>query len=233
MTEQTTSRDHLATVTVLPTARTADPDTDTLIIDSARRVLAGVDLRKTEPPAKKVGVDLDEWDDRPLIPAWMRSPEGWAARSGQLYRARRRAARRWVRRQRTDSGHAAQFRRGSRRLHDWAVGLEGVQVQSLHHAAQIAARQARAANRTARFTPRLMPVKYKTAMAAAEKATKNAETLTSQYRKARKERARARQIIDALVEHGDGDEAQQAVNNLLMDHGRAAMDEAFLTLGVQ
>ncbi|WP_225848794.1 FtsK/SpoIIIE domain-containing protein [Streptomyces sp. HPF1205] len=200
MTEQTTGSepDRLATVTVLPTARTTDPDADTVVLDSARRVLA--DAHQGGPAATVVEkVDLDDWDDRPLIPAWTRTAEGWAAWAGRAYRSRRRAARRWLRRQRTDRGHVAQFRRGSRRLHDWVVGLEGVQVQALHHAAQIAAREARTANRTARFTPKVFPVKYKAATTAAVKATAVAEAATAAYRKARMERRRVRQMRAAVV----------------------------------
>ena len=79
------------------------------------------------------------------------------------------------------------------------MGLEGVQVQSLHHAAQIAAREARAANRTARFTPRLMPVKHKAAATAAVKTTAVAEAAAAAYKKARTERRRARQTRAAVV----------------------------------
>lgn len=199
MTEQTTTTDHVATVTVLPAARAASPDTAPTVLDSARQVLAGTDLGDIEVKVTDDHHDFDAFDDQPLIPAWMRTAEGWAAWFGRAYRARRRAARRWARRQRTDRGHVAQFRRGARRLHDWVVGLEGVQVQSLHHAAQIAARQARSANRTARFTPRLMPVKHKAALDASVKATAVAESATAAYRKARKERARARQMRAAVV----------------------------------
>src|SRR4051812_9017772 len=123
------------------------------VVESARRVLAGrvtpapIDLTKVDE------TDFDAFDDRPLIPAWMKSPEGWAMYSGVLYRARVRGYRRWVRRQRTDRGHVAQFGRGRRRVSDWVRGFEGIQLQAVAHQAHIAASEARAAARTARFTP--------------------------------------------------------------------------------
>jgi len=219
MTEQPTSSESgLATITYLapkwpaPEGATVTEPTipgysipqpgqsaDQTVIDSARQVLDGLTAPASTAPARIEKVDLDSFDDSPLIPAWMRSAEGWAARSGVFYRARLRAYRRWVRRQRTTHGHIAQARRGSRRLHDWVVGLEGVQLQSLHHAAQIAAREARQVNRVARFTPKMMPVKHKAALAAAVKATAAAETATAAYRKARKERQRIRQMRAAVV----------------------------------
>jgi FtsK/SpoIIIE family len=211
MTDQPISMEpgRLATVTMLPTARPADPEAVTLVLDSARRVLAGGPATPpATPPATGPTViptavekaDDDDWaGDTPLIPAWAHSLEGWAAWAGRVARSRRRAARRWARRQRTDRGHLAQARRGARRLHDWVVGLEGVQMESLHHAAQIAARQARDANRRARFTPRILPTKHKAATDAAVRATAAAETATAAYRRARRERRRARQMRAAVV----------------------------------
>lgn len=206
MTDQPISREpgRLATVTMLPTARPSD---DTLVLDSARRVLAdGVEALPAPPAAEPIEpttiekVGPDDWDgDTPLIPVWAHSLEGWAAWAGRVARSRRRAARRWVRRQRTHRGHLAQARRGARRLHDWVVGLEGVQTASLHHAAQIAAREARDANRRARFTPRILPAKHKAAATTALKATAQAELAAGAYRKARSERRRARQMRMAVV----------------------------------
>lgn len=72
----------LATVTLLPTARPADEAADTAVLDSARQVLT--DLTGPAPLAPVEKVDLDTFDDAPLMPAWMRSPEGWAAYAGCL-----------------------------------------------------------------------------------------------------------------------------------------------------
>jgi hypothetical protein len=192
----------LATVTFLPGAReTAAPETETVVLDSARRVLAGsVDLSKDDAPVTPdVDVDLDAYDDRPLIPAWMHSPEGWAQYAGVLYRGRRRGLRRWVRRQRTDRGHARQFGRGRRRMHDWVVGFEGVRVQAAAHAAVIATKESRAAARTARFTPALMMNKKALALKAAEKTQKTAEAAVELHKKARKDRNKVRNLRASVV----------------------------------
>lgn len=186
-----------------PTAGAADvpavdPAADTAVLDSARRVLA--DTAPAAPaPAVVETVDLDAFDDAPLIPAWMRTPEGWAAWAGVAYRARRRAYRRWVRRQKTDKGHVAQFGRGTRRLHDWVVGFEGVRVQSAAHAAHIATKEARAAARAARFTPAVMRSKKEIAVKASEKATAAAEQAVALHKKARKDRNRVRNLRAGVV----------------------------------
>ncbi|MFJ4562109.1 FtsK/SpoIIIE domain-containing protein [Streptomyces massasporeus] len=174
-----------------------DPLADTVVLDSARRVLA--DTTTPAPPEKVDKVDLDVFDDAPLIPAWTRSAEGWAAWAGVTYRSRRRAYRRWVRRQKTDKGHVAQFGRGSRRLHDWVVGFEGVRVQSAAHAAHIATKEARAAARAARFTPAVLRTKKELAVKASERATKVAEEAVALHKKAKKDRNRVRNLRAGVV----------------------------------
>ncbi|WP_428957969.1 FtsK/SpoIIIE domain-containing protein [Streptomyces sp. cg35] len=197
-TEETTAP--LASVTRLPVPATAPeaPAPDAKVLDSARAVLADrldtVDLKKAEK------VDLDTVDlDAPLIPAWMKTPEGWAAWSGVFYRARRRGFRRWVRRQKTTHGHVPAFGRGTRRAHDWVVGFEGVRVESAAHTAHLATREARAAARTARYTPRLLGSKKELAVKASEKATKAAEEAVLLHKKAKKDRNRVRNLRGAAV----------------------------------
>ncbi|MFE5549199.1 hypothetical protein ACFQ71_35995, partial [Streptomyces sp. NPDC056534] len=166
---------------VVPPMPTVAPavgaDDRTVILETARVILDKTPA--VEPvvrPGKFAGtVDLDDFDDAPLIPAWMYSPEGWAAWSGVFYRARRRDFRRWVRRQPTQKGHVRQFGRGVRRSHEWVVGFEGVRVQSASHTAHVLTREARLAARHARFTPRILGAKKELAMKAAERATKAAE----------------------------------------------------------
>lgn len=184
----------LATVTVLPTARPADPDT--VVLDSARRVLADLSA-PAEVPVEKV--DLDTFDDAPLLPAWMKTPEGWAAFAGVFYRARRRGFRRWVRRQPTTQGHVRQFGRGTRRAHDWVVGFEGVRVQGTAHTAHVLTREARAAARSARFTPRILGTKKELAMKTADKLQKDAEAAVALHKKARKDRNRVRNLRASVV----------------------------------
>ncbi|MER7939167.1 FtsK/SpoIIIE domain-containing protein [Streptomyces sp. NPDC094458] len=187
----------LATVTLLPTARPADETADTAVLDSARQVLT--DLTGPAPLAPVEKVDLDAFDDAPLLPAWMRSPEGWAAYAGVFYRARRRGFRRWVRRQPTDRGHVHQFGRGARRTHEWVVGFEGVRVQGAAHTAHVLTREARAAARSARFTPRILGSKKDLAMKTADKLQKEAEAAVALHKKARKDRNRARNLRAAVV----------------------------------
>ncbi|MFF0777075.1 FtsK/SpoIIIE domain-containing protein [Streptomyces sp. NPDC003720] len=182
MTEQSIEPDTLAPVSYLPGADSPTADTD--VVESARRILEGATLDKIDTTG----------DDEPLLPAWTKSAEGWAARSGVAYRASRRATRRWARRQRTSRGHAAQFRRGSRRVHDWAIGFEGVHVDALAHAAHIATKEARAAARAARFTPAVLPNKKKAALKAAEKTGEAARKAVDEHKKAREHRRRIRSM---------------------------------------
>ncbi|MEU9072583.1 FtsK/SpoIIIE domain-containing protein [Streptomyces sp. NPDC048306] len=164
------------------------------VVESARRVLEGTVTPAPAEPVEKLDVDLDAFDDRPLIPAWAKTPEGWAMYSGVLYRSRLRAYRRWVRRQRTDRGHAAQFKRGARRVQDWVVGFEGVQTQALAHQAHIAAKEARAAAKTARFTPALMKNKKEVALREADRTQTVAMQAVSAHKQAKKYRRRLRAL---------------------------------------
>ncbi|MFI8911761.1 FtsK/SpoIIIE domain-containing protein [Streptomyces sp. NPDC053513] len=177
------------------------PDDRTVVLETARVILDKTPA--AEPvvrPGKFAGtVDLDDFDDAPLIPAWMYSAEGWAAWAGVFYRARRRDFRRWVRRQPTSKGHVRQFGRGARRAHEWVVGFEGVRVQSAAHTAHVLTREAKLAARHARFTPRILGAKKELAMKAAEKATKAAEEAVLLHKKAKKDRNRARNLRAGVV----------------------------------
>ncbi|MFC5230045.1 FtsK/SpoIIIE domain-containing protein, partial [Streptomyces fimbriatus] len=163
------------------------------VVESARRVLEGT---VTPAPAEVevTEVDLDAFDDRPLIPAWAKTPEGWAMYSGVVYRSRLRAYRRWVRRQRTDRGHLAQFRRGARRVQDWVVGFEGIQTQALAHQAHIAAKEARAAARAARYTPALMKTKKEVAVREADRTQTVAMQAVNAHKQAKKYRRKLRAL---------------------------------------
>ncbi|MGW3451087.1 FtsK/SpoIIIE domain-containing protein [Streptomyces sp. NPDC001076] len=163
------------------------------VVESARRVLEGT---VTPAPAEveKVDIDLDAFDDRPLIPAWAKTPEGWAMYSGVLYRSRLRAYRRWVRRQRTDRGHLAQFKRGARRVQDWVTGFEGIQTQALAHQAHIAAKEARAAARAARYTPALMKNKKETALREADRTQTVAMQAVNAHKQAKNYRRKLRAL---------------------------------------
>ncbi|MFE5482388.1 FtsK/SpoIIIE domain-containing protein [Streptomyces sp. NPDC056527] len=183
--------------TEAPVPATADR---TLVLETARVILDKPLAPAAPAPARPVEkVDLDAFDDAPLIPAWMKSPEGWAAWAGVFYRARRRGFRRWVRRQATDKGHVRQFGRGARRMHEWVVGFEGVRVQSAAHTAHVLTREARAASRHARFTPRILGNKKELAMKSAQAATAAAEQAVALHKKAKKDRNRARNLRAGVV----------------------------------
>ncbi|MFI7396526.1 FtsK/SpoIIIE domain-containing protein [Streptomyces tendae] len=164
------------------------------VVESARRVLEGTVTPAPAETVEKLDVDLDAFDDRPLIPAWAKTPEGWAMYSGVLYRSRLRAYRRWVRRQRTDRGHIAQFKRGARRAQDWVVGFEGVQTQALAHQAYIATKEARAAAKSARFTPALMKNKKEVAVREADRTQTVAMQAVNAHKQAKKYRRKLRAL---------------------------------------
>jgi len=207
-TDSNPGRGELATVTYLPLpgarpATDASPvpaapalggptasDDHAAVVESARRVLEG----RVEPSTtlvEKADRDIEAFDDRPLIPTWMKTPEGWAMYAGVFYRARLRDYRRWVRRQRTDRGHLAQAKRGAHRVHDWVRGFEGIQLQAAAHQAHIAAKEARAAARTARYTPAVMRKKKELAQREADRAQTVAMQAIAAHKKLRSSRRRA------------------------------------------
>ncbi|OYP10047.1 hypothetical protein CFC35_41770 [Streptomyces sp. FBKL.4005] len=164
------------------------------VVESARRVLEGTVTPAPAGVVEKVDIDLDAFDDRPLIPAWAKTPEGWAMYCGVVYRSRLRAYRRWVRRQRTDRGHVAQFKRGARRVQDWVVGFEGIQTQALAHQAHIAAKEARAAARAARYTPALMKKKKEVALREADRTQTVAMQAVNAHKQAKSYRRKLRAL---------------------------------------
>lgn len=156
---------------------------------------ADVEVASATPVEKVLGED----DDRPLVQPWMRSAEGWAGYAGVVYRARRRDMRRWVRRQRTDRGHVAQFRRGSRRLHEWVRGFEGFHVDAAREQAHVATREARQAARAARYVPGLMKEKKRAAQLTADRAQTVAISAVNAHKQAKKSRSRARNLRVGVV----------------------------------
>lgn len=104
-------------------------------------------------PAPELPELLDDPEgDLPFVPVWVRTSKGRAAARRRAVRRSRRAARRWLARQRTERGHTAQIVRGTRRVHEWVIGHEGIHVQATKHTAHAATKDARAAARRARFT---------------------------------------------------------------------------------
>lgn len=139
----------------------------------------------------------DPTGDLPLIPEWARSTEGWNAASRRAARRAKRAGRRWVSRQRTDRGHAAQIARGTRRTHEWVVGFHGVNVQAAAHQAHTATKDAREAARRARFT--FMPGQRVKARQAADKAQTDAMAAVQAHKAAKREVRRGRMWRGAVA----------------------------------
>jgi S-DNA-T family DNA segregation ATPase FtsK/SpoIIIE len=174
-----------------PTPGPADdePGTYDLARHFSPEVLAELEtaMQGKTPAADPVYAPLpdDPAGDLPLIPSWARSPEGRAAARRRSAIRTRRSARRWLSRQTTARGHAAQTARGIKRGHDWVVGFQGVHVQAAAHQAHIATKEARAAARRARYT--LMPTQRQAAQQHADRAQTAAVAAVAAHKKARKE----------------------------------------------
>ncbi|MFD5577322.1 hypothetical protein [Streptomyces pseudogriseolus] len=159
---------------------------------------APADLAK--PPLTLVpDLPADPAGDLPLIPDWTRTGEGRKSAARRAARRARRAGRRWLTRQRTDRGHAAQIKRGTRRTHEWVVGFQGVHVQAAAHQAHTATREARDAARRARYT--LMPGQRDKARQAADKAQTAAMAAVNAHRQAKAQVRRGR-IFRGSIAYG-------------------------------
>lgn len=172
------------------TVRRPDPDTPAAPV---------VDLEKVRPLHLVPDLPADPAGDLPLIPAWVRTGEGRKAAARRAARRSRRAGRRWIARQRTERGHAAQVGRGTRRVHEWVVGFQGVNVQAAAHQAHRATKDAREAARRARYT--FMPGQREQARLAADRAQTAAMAAVQLHEQARR-RVRNGRIGRGLVAYG-------------------------------
>lgn len=155
-----------------------------------------VDL--TKPPLHLVpDLPADPAGDLPLVPAWSRNSDGRKAAARRAARRVKRSGRRWISRQRTDRGHAAQIRRGTRRTHEWVVGFQGVNVQAAAHQAHLATREARDAARRARYT--IMPGQRDKARQAADRAQTQAMAAVQLHEQARRKVRNGRILRGALA----------------------------------
>ncbi|MFJ6239781.1 FtsK/SpoIIIE domain-containing protein [Streptomyces griseus] len=131
--------------------------------------------------------------DMPLTPEWARTPSGWRARAAVGKVNSVRAFRRWVRRQSTEHGHAAQTFRGMQRTFLWIQGTEGVQVATARREVQ----QAQSDYKTAKWHhgKRLIPDKEKDKRRREmEAAFAGSVTAMGKYKAARKD-ARTRRAV--------------------------------------
>ncbi|WP_033820895.1 FtsK/SpoIIIE domain-containing protein [Kitasatospora sp. MBT63] len=151
------------------------------------------------PPVVAASERQDPAGDRPLIPGWIRTKDGRRTMARARTTQTRRAARRWLARQRTTRGHAAQAWRGIRRSAQWTAGFEGAHVQAAGHQAHIATREARDLARRARFT--LLPGDRALAQKQSEAALAVAVAAVAAHRKAKSNRRRVR-FARALVAFG-------------------------------
>ncbi|WP_371481976.1 FtsK/SpoIIIE domain-containing protein [Kitasatospora sp. NBC_00315] len=151
------------------------------------------------PPVVVASGREDPAGDRPLVPAWIRTREGRRTMTRARAKQVRRSARRWLARQSTTRGHAAQAWRGIRRSHQWTAGFEGAHVQAAGHQAHIAAREARDKARRARFT--LLPGDRALAQKQSEAALAVAVAAVAAHKKAKSNRRRIR-FARALVAYG-------------------------------
>jgi hypothetical protein len=155
-----------------------------------------------DPEWKRLVADLeaepaDPVGDLPLVPEWARDRDARKAVARRTARRARRAGRRWLARQRTDRGHAAQIARGTRRTHEWVVGFHGVHVQATAHQAHLATREARAAARRARYT--LMPGQRDKARMVADRAQTQALAAIQLHKQARQTVRRGRLLRGGLA----------------------------------
>lgn len=173
------------------------PESDTPaapVVDLAKERAA-----RTVPAPGDVLPELpeDPTGDLPLLPAWTRSSEGRSAAARRAARQTRRAGRRWIARQRTGRGHAAQIGRGAHRTHEWVVGFHGVHVQAAAHQAHTATREARAVARRARYT--MLPGQREKARKAADAAQTAAMAAVQAHKAAKREVRRGRVLRGGLA----------------------------------
>jgi S-DNA-T family DNA segregation ATPase FtsK/SpoIIIE len=140
----------------------------------------------------------DPMGDLPLVPAWVRTPTGWRARTAVARVNSVRAFRRWVRRQTTEHGHTAQLARGLRRTSVWVQGIEGTQVAVAKHEARRAHHDYRAARWA--HDKRLVPGKEKDRRRAdMDRASAASTSAMASYKKARNEARTKRAIRGAAA----------------------------------
>jgi hypothetical protein len=150
-----------------------------------------------EAPAVPRPVAVDLMGDTPLTPAWTKTSSGWKNRTVVFRLNSIRAFRKWLRRQATQHGHAAQVWRGAARTALWVQGTEGAQVAAARHEVQQAQRDYKAAKWA--HDRRLIPGKEKDRRRKdMEDAFTYSLTAMSRYRAAQRD-ARTRRAVRGLA----------------------------------
>ncbi|MGW5197347.1 hypothetical protein [Streptomyces spiralis] len=102
-------------------------------------------LQSASAAPMKQPLPADPTGDTPITPAWTKTRAGWKARAhvGRVNTVR--GFRKWLRRQATEHGHAAQTWRGIARAALWVHGTEGAQITAARHEVQQTQRDYKAA----------------------------------------------------------------------------------------
>ncbi|MBA2951605.1 FtsK/SpoIIIE domain-containing protein [Streptomyces himalayensis] len=148
-------------------------------------------------PIVKQPAPVDLMGDTPLTPAWVKTRAGWKSRAKVGRINSTRSFRKWLRRQTTQHGHAAQIGRGMLRTLVWVHGTEGAEVSKAKHDVILAHRD----YKTAKWAHdrRLLPGKEKDRRRGdLEKASKDSAWAMKEYRSAQKN-ARAKRAMRGAV----------------------------------
>lgn len=151
--------------------------------------------RQQAPTAPSTAVGL--LGDTPLTPAWTKTRSGWKSRT-QVGRVNTvRGFRKWVRRQATEHGHAAQTWRGVARAALWVHGTEGAQITAARHEVQQTQRDYKSAKWA--HDRRLIPGKEKEKRRGdMEKSFAASLSAMGRYKAAQRD-ARLRRIVRGAV----------------------------------
>jgi len=165
-----------------------DPEWEGLVADF---------VNSPDTPAVKQPAPVDLMGDLPLTPAWTKTPDGWKARAAVGRTNTVRGFRKWLRRQTTEHGHAAQTWRGIRRTALWVHGTEGAQIIAARHEVQQVQRDYKTAKwaHDRRLVPGKEKDKRRKEMEAAFAASQSA---MSKYRSAQKD-ARIRRALRGAI----------------------------------
>ncbi|MFJ3289970.1 FtsK/SpoIIIE domain-containing protein [Streptomyces sp. NPDC086669] len=100
------------------------------------RIVGGFMNSPGAAPVEKPSTSVDLMGDTPLTPAWTKTRSGWKGRADVGRANTVRGFRKWLRRQGSEHGHAAQTWRGLVRITLWVQGTEGAQVIAARHELQ-------------------------------------------------------------------------------------------------
>lgn len=163
-----------------------DPEWERLVAGYLNSPAPEPVLQSANAAPMKQPLPADPMGDTPLTPAWTKTASGWKARAAVGRVNTVRGFRKWLRRQATQHGHAAQTWRGIARAALWVHGTEGAQITAARHEVQQAQRDYKAAKWA--HDRRLVPGKEKEKRRREmEAAFAGSESAMSRYRSALRE----------------------------------------------